>query len=75
MLNCMNNEVKGFVKEDLKTNELLENILGLAGKKLVDGKQLSVYANQWRFRSIRGVTQKSNFYFNTGSLDSNKITI
>ena len=31
--NCMNNEVTGFVKEDLKTNELLENILGFAGKK------------------------------------------
>ena len=29
MWNCMNNEVTGFVGEDLKTNELLENILGL----------------------------------------------
>ena len=33
MWNCMNNEVTGFVEEDLKTNALLENILGLKKKE------------------------------------------
>lgn len=51
MWNCMNNEITGFLEEDLNTNESLEYILGIAKKKEDDGKQLSVYANQWRFRS------------------------
>ena len=74
MWNCMNNEVTGFVEEDLKMKDLLNNILDKKDDKKVDGKQLSVYANQWRFRSTRGITHNSNFYFNKGSLDSNEIT-
>ena len=53
--NCMNNEVRGFVQEELNTNTMLENILGLnSGGKKKPEKQLSVYSNQWRFRSTMG---------------------
>ena len=38
-----------------------------------ENKQLAVYANQWRFRSTRGLTRNSNYYYNTGSLDGNMI--
>lgn len=37
-------------------------------------KQLSVYANQWRFCSTRGITHNSDFYFNKWLLNSNEIT-
>lgn len=31
--NCMNNEESGLVEEDVKTNELLETILGILKEK------------------------------------------
>ena len=71
MWNCINNEVTGFAEEDLKKNDLLKNILDIKDNKKVDEKQVSVYVNQWRFRSTRGITHNSNFYLNKGSLDSN----
>ena len=39
MWNCINNEVTGFVDEDLKTNDLLKNILDIKyGKKVDENK-------------------------------------
>lgn len=73
MWNCMNNVVREFAEEDLNTNELLENTLGIF-KKQDDGKRLSVYENQWTFCSTRGINHNVNLYYNTGSLDSNEIT-
>ena len=34
---------------------------------------MSVYANQWRFRSTKGVVHNADFYYNKGSLDGNEI--
>ena len=42
-------------------------------KTKTTSKQVAVYANQWRFRSTRGTTHNSNYYYNTGSLDGNTI--
>ena len=72
--NCMNNEVTGFICDQINTNHMFENILGVSLKKTDKKKQLAVYANQWRFRSTTGIIHNSNFYFNTGSLDANEIT-
>ena len=61
MWNSMNNVCTGFVVEDLDTNQMMMNILGLNKEKHADKKQMSVYANQWRFRSSRGITHSSFF--------------
>ena len=37
-------------------------------------QKLSVYANQWRFCSTRGIVYNTFFYFNIGSMDTNDIT-
>ena len=34
---------------------------------------MSVYANQWRFRSSRGITHSSFYYFHKGSLNANEL--
>ena len=52
---------------------MVENILGPIRDKHKQEKK-SVYENQWRFRSTRGIVHNTFFYFNTGSLDENKIT-
>ena len=70
----MNNEVTGFIKDEINTSHLFEHILGLTNNKKKVGKQLAVYANQWRFRSSVGLVYNAIFYFNTGSLDANEIT-
>ena len=49
MWNCMNNVCTGFIAEDLNTSDIMNNILGLNKDKHPDKKQISVYANQWRF--------------------------
>ena len=41
--------------------------------KRATSKQIVVYANQWRFRLIRGVTNHIDYYFNAGFMDSNMI--
>jgi hypothetical protein len=33
----------------------------------------AVYVNQWRFLSIYNVIRNSNFFFNSGSLNGNKL--
>ena len=49
----------GFVKEGLNTNDMLQEILGMSKSPKYSDKQLSVSANQWRFRSTRGMTHNS----------------
>ena len=71
--NCSNNTVTGFVMEELNTTNMLKEILGMNDYKKIGTKQLAVYANQWRFRSTRGLTHNSNYYYNTGGLDGNMI--
>ena len=71
--NCSNNTVTGFVMEELNTTNMLKEILGMNDSKKDSTKQLAVYANQWRFRSTRGLTHNSNYYYNTGGLDGNMI--
>ena len=66
LYNPSNNEVTGFVTKQLNTTNLLQIIM--CGQQSTDDKsQLSVYTNQWR------LTHNSDFYYNTGSLDGNKI--
>ena len=64
MWNNMNNICAGFVVDDLDTNKMMINILGLNKEEHNDKKQMSVYANQWRFRSRRVITHRSFYYFN-----------
>ena len=71
--NCNTNTVTGFFMDDLKTSNMLQEILGMEKKTKHDTKQISVYANQWRFRSTRGLSHNSNYYYNTGSLDGDMI--
>ena len=73
MWNCMNGEVTGFIADELNAKGLMIDILGLSANKKVDNRQLSAYANQWRFRSTRGLTHNSVYYFNKGSLTANDI--
>ena len=49
--NCMNNEITGFISEDLNTTKLFEKILGFTLNTKDKNKQMAVYANQWRFES------------------------
>ena len=42
--------------------------------RMTGGKQLSVYADQWRFRFTRGITYNINLNVSTGVLKSNEIT-
>ena len=46
MWNCKNNEVTGFVKDQLNTSKMMEEILGLETKTKNKGKQTAVYADQ-----------------------------
>ena len=73
MWNCMNGEVTGFIGDELNAKDLMLDILGLSANNKVDNRQLSAYANQWRFRSTRGITHNSCYYFNKGSLTANDI--
>ena len=73
MWNNMNNVCTGFVVDDLDTNKMMINILGLNKEKHGDKKQMSVYANQWRFRSSRGITHSLFYYFDKGSLNANEM--
>ena len=41
----MNNEVTGFVEEDINTKIMTENTLGLIRDKYEEEKRWSVYAN------------------------------
>ena len=63
----------GFVVEELNTSNMLQEILAVTDSSKKENKQIEVYANQWRFRSTRGLTHNSNYYYNTGSLDGNMI--
>ena len=71
--NPSSNVVTGFVKEELNTNDMLQEILGMSKKDTGSDKQLSVSANQWRFRSTRGLTHNSCYYYNTGTLKGDQI--
>ena len=73
MWNCMNGAVTGFIADELNSKDLMLDILGISNTKKVDTRQLSAYANQWRFRSTRGIIHNSFFYFNKGSLTANEI--
>ena len=72
--NYMNNEVTGFISDEMNTSEFFENILGLTLDKIKNKKQIAVYATKWRFRSTKNKVHNAKFYYNTGSLDSNEIT-
>ena len=71
--NCNDNTVTGFDVEELNTSNMLQETLAVTDSSKKENKQLAVYANQWRFRSTRGLTRNSNYYYNTGSLDGNMI--
>ena len=73
MWNCMNGAVTGFIADELNSKDLMLDILGITNTKKSDTRQLSAYANQWRFRSTRGIVHNSFFYFNKGSLTANEI--
>ena len=36
-------------------------------------KQKTVYCNQWRFQSTWRVVHNGDFFYNTGSLDTNEL--
>ena len=36
-------------------------------------KKVTVYANQWRFRSTKNLVHNADFFFNNGSLDGNEL--
>ena len=69
--NPSSNVVTGFVKEEL--NIMLQEILEMNKNINATGKQLSVSENQWRFRSTRGLTHNSCYYYNTGTLKGDVI--
>ena len=71
--NPKSNVVTGFVIEDLDTNAMLQEILGMGKSSCSGSKQLSVSANQWRFRSTKNMSHNSCYYYNTGSLNGNQI--
>ena len=71
--NCQNNVVTGFVTEQLDTNNLMKEIIGMNDLYQGKEKQLHVYANQWRFRSTRGIVHSASFYFNPGTLHGEQI--
>ena len=58
----------------MNATKLFEKILGVTLNSKEKKKQLAVYANQLRFRSVDSISHNGNFYFNTGSLDANEIT-
>ena len=70
--NCKSKEIVGFIPEEINTQKMLENILNINKKKKY-GELLSVYANQWRFRSTKGIVHNADFYYNKGSLDGNEL--
>ena len=51
--NCKSNEITGFVTEQLNTKSILKEMVAddSIGKAGFKNKPLSVYCNQWRFRS------------------------
>ena len=71
--NPSSNVVTGFVKEELNTNDMLQEILGMNKKNTASDKQLSVSANQWRLRSTRSLTHNSCYYYETGILKGDNI--
>ena len=70
--NCKSKEIVGFIPEEINTKNMLENILNINKKKKY-GELLSVYANQWRFCSTKGIVHNADFYYNKGSLDGNEL--
>ena len=58
--NCNSNEIARFVADQLNTKQILENILNITTQKKL-GAQVSIYANQWRFLSTRGIVHNGNF--------------
>ena len=70
--NCKSKEIIGFIHKEMNTKNKLENILK-TNKSNKYSELLFVYANQWRFRSTKGLVHNSDFYFNKGSLDVNEL--
>ena len=72
MWSCMSNAVASFVKDEFDTKDMMTKILGLANNKESCEKQISVYTNQWRFRSGTGVVLNLFYCFDKGALDINE---
>ena len=70
--NCKNKEIVSFVPQEMNTRNMLENILH-TNKQNKNGEVTSVYANQWRFRSTKGLVHNSNFYIDNGLLNGNEL--
>ena len=68
--NCKSKEIVGFIPDKINTKNLLETILSINKEKKY-GELLSVYANQWRFRSTKCLVHNGEFYYNKGSLNEN----
>lgn len=83
--NCKNNEITGFVQdhfntkslhEFMKNNDRIDSTVGKNNKKKKEKgstNKVSIYANQWRYRSASDKVHNGDFYYNTGSLGSNEI--
>ena len=72
--NAKSNEITGFVEGGLNTKTMITEMLGMGNEENDNVvKQKTVYCNQWRFRSTRGVVHNGDFFFNTGSLDANEL--
>ena len=73
MWNCKNNEVTGFIHDELNMKDIMMDILGLSVKKNKNNAQMRAYANQWRFRSTVGHVHNGFYYYNKGTLSCNDI--
>ena len=73
MWNSMNGVVTGFIKDEMNMKDMMMDILGISTKNKTENRQVTAYANQWRFRSTRGDVHNCFYYFNKGSLIANYI--
>ena len=71
--NCMNNEATCFVEEAFGTTSIVKNILGYTnGKK---DKQSNLQYILINSSSMLSDVHTNNFYYNTGGLDGNEMTM
>ena len=73
MWNCKNNEVTGYIPDELDCKDMMKTLMGLKDSNEHSGKQIKAYANQWRFRSTRGLVHNASYFLNKGILDGNEI--
>ena len=74
VFNVNSNEMTGFLPDHLNTTSVYQDIINESNKWTEKpSNKISVYANQWRFRSTHNLVYTADFFYNNGSLDGNEL--